>query len=201
MKLYYSPGTCSLVSHILLREIGTEFELARVDLRSHRIEDGRPLAQVNDRDQVPVLERAPGDVLTEGAVIAQYIVESAGDTVLLPPAGEARYRVLEWQAFIGTELHKGFSPLFDAGLDDAARAHLRARLRGRFEWLEGRLAGREYLVDSGYSLADAYLFVVAGWARLVALDLSDLGNLQALLARVARRPAVQAALRAEGLTR
>lgn len=199
MKLYYAPGTCSLVAHILLRETGTAFELARVDLRQQRIEDGRDLAEVNSKRQVPVLERASGDVLTEGAVIAQYVVEGAGDTDLLPPSGEARYRVLEWQTYVGTELHKGYSPLFDPGLDATAKAHLRQRLRARFEWLDARLAGREFLADSGYSVADVYLFVVAGWARLVGLELADLQHLQALLQRVSQRPAVQAALRAEGL--
>lgn len=199
MKLYYAPGTCSLVAHILLRETGTAFELARVDLRQHRIDDGRDLAEANPKNQVPVLERAPGDVLTEGAVIAQYVVESAGRTDLLPSSGEARYRVLEWQTYVGTELHKGFSPLFDPGLDATAKAHLRARLRTRFAWVDGQLAGREFLADSGYSVADVYLFVVAGWSRLVGLELDDLANLQALLQRVAQRPAVQAALHGEGL--
>lgn len=199
MKLYYAPGTCSLVSHILLRETGTAFELARVDLRQQRIEDGRGLAEVNPKCQVPVLERAPGDVLTEGAVIAQYIVERAGDGDLLPAGGEARYRVLEWQTYVGTELHKAYSPLFDPGLDGEAKAHLRQRLRTRFEWLDARLQGRDYLADSGYSVADVYLFVVAGWSRLVALELGDLQHLQGLLRRVSQRPAVQAALRAEGL--
>ena len=199
MKLYYAPGTCSLVAHILLRETDTPFELARVDLRQHRIEDGRALAELNPKCQVPVLERAPGDVLTEGAVIAQYIVERAGNVAVLPTGGGARYRVLEWQTYVGTELHKGYSPLFDTALGAEAKAHLRQRLRARFEWLDAQLAGREYLADSGFSVADVYLFVVTGWSRLIDLDLGDLGHLQALLRRVSQRPAVQAAMRAEGL--
>jgi glutathione S-transferase len=199
MKLYYAPGTCSLVAHILLRETATPFELLRVDLRQHRIEDGRELAAINPKRQVPVLERSPGDVLTEGAVIAQCVVEGAGHHALLPAAGEARYRVLEWQSYVGTELHKGFSPLFDPGIGADAKAHLRQRLLQRFEWVDARLAQREFLADSGYSLADVYLFVVSRWSSLVGLELKDLAHLQALLGRVEQRPAVQAALRAEGL--
>ena len=141
----------------------------------------------------------PGLRLTEGPVIAQYIAEAAGDHDLLPPVGLSRYRVLEWQNFVGTELHKAYTPIFSPGLDDAAKAILRGRLRKKYEWLEAQLPGSGYLTGDEFTVADAYLFGVTQWAKYVQLELFDLARLQAYLARVAARPAVQAALKAEGL--
>ncbi len=200
MKLYYTPGTCSLVPHLLLRETGSDFRLARVDLRHHRVEGEGDLAKVNPKRKVPVLVLEDGRRLTEGPVIAQYIVERAGVPDLLPAPGDpGRYAVLEWQAYISSELHKSFSPLFNPRIGADARQVFLAELAGRFAWVDAQLAGREYLATGRFTLADAYLFTVGGWAGLVGLDLSGLAHLQAHRARIGARPAVQAALQAEGL--
>lgn len=200
MKLYYAPGTCSLVPHIVLRETGADFSLARVDLRRHRIDDAGDLHAVNPKGKVPVLELADGQRLTEGPVIAQFIAEQAAANDLLPPAGDpARYRVLEWQAYVSSELHKVYSPLFNPALDDGAKQVFLAELGRKFAWLDAQLAGRDYLTGPRFTLADAYLFTVAGWSRLVGPDLGDLPHLQAYLARIAARPAVREAMRTEGL--
>ncbi|WP_363798949.1 glutathione transferase GstA [Lysobacter firmicutimachus] len=198
MKLYYSPGACSLASHILLREIGAAFALERVDTGAHRTEGGADYYAINPKGQVPLLELADGQRLSEGPIIGQYLSELAAADALLPRAGLARYRVLEWQNYVATELHKSFTPLFRNDLDEAAKVPLRAGLRRRFEWLESRLDG-DYLTGAAFTVADAYLFAVARWAPHVALELGDLPRLQAYLRRVAQRPAVIASLRAEGL--
>ena len=198
LKLYFSPGACSLAPHIALREAALPFRLERVDMKARRTASGDDFFVVNAKGQVPVLERADGERLTEGPVIAQYI----GDQVaggLIPASGLERYRVIEWQNYIGSELHKTFTPLFNPALDAAAKATLAATLRRKFEWVDGELAGRDFLTGHAFTVAEAYLFVVAGWARHVALELSDLAHLQAFVARVAARPAVRAAMRAEGL--
>ncbi|TWT23320.1 glutathione transferase GstA [Luteimonas marina] len=200
MKLYYAPGTCSLVPHILLRETGTPFSLARVDLKRHLIEGEGDLHAVNPKGKVPVLELADGRRLTEGPVIAQFIAERAGDRALLPDTGDpSRYRVLEWQAYISSELHKCFSPLFNPALDPASRQVFLAELRRKFVWIDAQLADRGFLHGSHFTLADAYLFTVAGWSRLVGPDLADLRHLQDFLSGIAARPAVQEAMRAEGM--
>lgn len=198
MKLYYAPGTCSLVPHIVLRETGTPFALARVDLRQHRIEGGGDLHAVNPKGKVPVLELSDGRRLTEGSVIAQFIAEQAAAHALLPPPGDpARYRVLEWQAYVSSEMHKVFSPLFNPRLDPVAKRVFVDELRRKFLWIDTQLSERAYLTGAQFTLADAYLFVVAGWSRLVGLNLADLPHLQAWLAGIAARPAVRDALQAE----
>ena len=200
MKLYYSPGTCSLVPHIVLRETSTPHALVRVDLGAHQTEGGDALQTVNPKNKVPVLELPDGSRLTEGPVIAQLVAELAGATGLLPPVGDpARYRVLEWQAFISTELHKSFSPLFNPDLDPAVRPLFLRELASKFDWIESQLDDREFLTGDAFTLADAYLFTVAGWSRMVGPDLSALPRLQAFLRLVAARPAVRDAMRAEGL--
>lgn len=201
MKLYFSPAACSLAPHILLRETGLPFELAKVDTARHVTADGQDFHTINPKGQVPVLELADGTRLTEGPVIAQYIADQAGATQLMPAAGTlARYRVMEWQNYIGTELHKSFTPLFHAELDAAAKAKLAGLLRKKLAWLDSRLGPGPHLTGAPFTAADAYLFVVLGWARFVGLEIGDLAHLQASLQRVAARPAVQAALHAEGLT-
>lgn len=198
LKLYFSPGACSLAPHIALHEAGLPFTLERVDTKARTTASGGDFLAVNPKGQVPVLELADGERLTEGPIIAQYIGDRVGGA-LIPAAGLARYRVMEWQNYITSELHKLFSALFNPQLDAAAKATLAAGLRRKFEWVDGELAGRDFLTGRAFTVADAYLFVVAGWARHVALDLADLGHLQAFLARVAARPAVRAAMQAEGL--
>lgn len=202
MKLYYAPGACSLAAHITLRETGLPFTLEKVDLAHHVTETGADYHGITPKGQVPLLQLDDGSLLSEGPVIAQYIADQSGPNTLMPAAGTlARYRVMEWQNYIASELHKSFTPLFDKAFDAAARARHGALLRKKFEWVDSRLADSGYLTGPDFSAADAYLFTVAGWGRYVALKLSDLPHLQRFLARVAARPAVQAALKAEGLLR
>jgi glutathione S-transferase len=200
MKLFFSPGACSLAPHIVLRESGVAFSLEKVDIPKRLTASGVDYYSITSKGQVPLLQLADGSTLSEGPVIAQYIADQAAAANLLPAAGSmARYRVLEWQNYITSELHKGFSPLFNPAFDAAAKAIQAGMLRKKFEWVDGKLAGTHYLTGGDFTVADAYLFTVAGWSKLVGLDLSDLAHLQAFLARVAARPAVQAAMQAEGL--
>lgn len=200
MKLYYAPAACSLAPHIVLREAGLPFELAKVDTTRHRTADGGDFYALNGKGQVPVLEFDDGTRLTEGPVIAQYVADRAGATTLMPAAGSlARYRVMEWQNYITSELHKSFTPLFDDDVDAAAKLALSGVLRRKLAWLDGQMAGRPYLTGQEFTAADAYLFVVLGWARFVKLDIAELANLQGFIARVAARPAVREAMREEGL--
>lgn len=199
MKLYFSPGACSLAPHILLRETGLEFTLERVDLRTHTFGPGNDYYTVNPAGQVPVLELPTGERLTQGPVIAQYICDQGEDRGLMPSPGMARYRVMEWQNYVTSELHKSFTPLFNPAFDDATKQTLSNLLREKFERIDAHLRGVEHLTGPAFTAADAYLFTVTNWAGHVALDLSDLPHLQAYRQRVAGRPAVQAALKAEGL--
>jgi glutathione S-transferase len=198
MKLYYSPGACSLAPHIILRETRLPFELSRVDLETHRTQAGADFHGINSKGSVPVLELDDGERLTEGPIIAQYLGDLAGRADLVPAPGTmARYRVLEWQNYITSELHKSFSPLFNPAFDAAAKSIHAAGLRRKFAWVSERLSATDYLTGSRFTAADAYLFVVAGWAGLVDLDLSGHVELKRFMARVAARPAVREALQAE----
>lgn len=199
MKLYYTPGACSLAPHIVLRESGQDFALERVDIRHHTTEHGTDYYAINPRGQVPLLELDDGERLSEGPVIAQFIADRAQAVSLLPAAGMARYRVMEWQNYITSELHKSFTPLFNPELDGAARGLLSGLLRRKFEWVDARLANRTYLTGDAMTVADAYLFTVSNWARHVALELEDLSGLQAFRQLMLERPAVRAAMQAEGL--
>lgn len=200
MKLFFSPGACSLAPHIVLRETGADFLLEKVEMPKHVTASGVDYYTITSKGQVPLLQLDDGSTLSEGPVIAQFIADQAAAASLLPAAGSmARYRVMEWQNYITSELHKGFSPLFNPAFDAAAKGIQAGLLRKKFEWVDNKLAGTNYLTGDDFTVADAYLFTVSGWAKMVALDLSDLVHLQAFLARVAARPAVQAALKAEGL--
>jgi len=200
MKLYFSPAACSLAPHILLRETGLAFTLEKVDTAHHTFAGGQDYFQINPKGQVPLLELADGTRLSEGPVIAQYIADTAGDLGLMPAAGAlARYRVMEWQNYVTAELHKSFTPLFHAELDGAAKSLLKAGLRKKLEWLNSQLEGRDFLTGQTFTAADAYLFVVLGWAPFVDLKMADLAHLQAFVQRVAARPAVRVAMQAEGL--
>ncbi|MGH8352166.1 MAG: glutathione transferase GstA [Pseudomonas sp.] len=199
MKLYYSPGACSLAPHIVLREAKLPFSLERVDTQTHQTEHGADYYRINPKGYVPLLELDSGERLSEGPIIAQYIADLAGNHELMPEAGSlARYRVLEWQNYITSELHKSFGALFNPALDAAAKAVYSAALEKKYAWVSEQLRGKQYLTGEHFSAADAYLFTVTNWAPHLGLDLSDLPELQGYLQRVAARPAVQAALKAEG---
>lgn len=200
MKLYYSPGACSLAPHIVLREAGLPVELLKVDTSSHVTAEGGDYFAVNPKGQVPMLELDDGTRLTEGPVVSQFIADHAKASSLMPAAGTLeRYRVMEWLNYITSELHKSFTPLFAPELDAAAKRTLAARLVKKYVWVDAQLANRHYLTGDAFTAADAYLFVVTGWAKFVQLELGHLAHLQAFLNRVAQRPAVRDALRAEGL--
>lgn len=200
MKLFYSPGACSLTPHIVLREAGATFSLQKVDTAKHLTADGGDFYAINPKGQVPVLELDDGQRLTEGSVIAQYIADHAAKTTLMPAAGSmARYRVMEWQNYISTELHKSFTPMFNPAFDASAKSLHAQLLRKKYEWVDSRLADTKHLTGDEFTAADAYLFTVTGWAKYVNLNLSDLPHLQRFLASVAARPAVREAMQAEGM--
>ncbi|CAD5373400.1 Glutathione S-transferase GstA [Rubrivivax sp. A210] len=200
MKLYYSPGACSLSPHIVLRESGLPFTLEMASTKTHKLADGTDYHTINAKGYVPLLELDDGQRLSEGPAIVQYIADQVPAKALAPAAGTmARYRLVEWLNFITTELHKGFSPLFNPAMPEEAKALFRARLGERFAWVDSQLEGRQHLMGDGFTVADAYLFTVSGWGKYVGVDISGFKNLGAYLGRVAARPAVQEALKAEGL--
>lgn len=200
LKLFYAPGACSLAPHIVLRETGLPFTLVKVDLSSGAVATGGDLRSINPAGLVPVLELADASRLTEGPVICQYLADLAGASELMPPAGtRERYRVMAWQNYITSELHKSYSPLFARKFDAAARAILAALLRDKLAHLDTRLAGRAFLAGDLFSAADAYLFTVLRWSPLVGLPIDDLVHLAEHSARVLARSAVREALAAEGL--
>lgn len=200
MKLYYSPGACSLSPHIVLREAGQAVELIKVDLASKKLADGRDYWAINPKGYVPALELPNGELLTEGPAIVQYIADQNSDSRLAPKPGTLeRVRLQEWLNFISTELHKSFSPLFrkDASADWKAAAT--ANLEKRFAFTQERLGQKSYLLGEQFTVADAYLFTVINWSKFVHIDLQKWPGLAAYHARVAARPKVQEALKAEGL--
>jgi glutathione S-transferase len=200
MKLYFSPGACSLAPHIVLHEAGQAFSTARVNLRKKLTADGADYTAINPKGYVPALEVADGAVLTECAAIMQYVADLAPAAQLAPAAPTAEhYQMLEWLSYIGTELHKGYGPLFNPAAGDDAKSAARALLARRFGYVAQRLEGRDFLVGERFSLADAYLFTVTNWAPVVQFDLSAWPALAAFHARIAARPAVQRAMRDEGL--
>ncbi len=200
MKLYYSPGVCSLSPHIALYESGLAFEAIAAPTKTHQLPDGTDYYTINPLGYVPLLVLDDGRQLREGQVIVQYIADQVPDKQLAPANGTfERYKLQEWLSFIGTELHKNFSPLFNAAMPEEAKALAKTRLLSRLQWVDGELANQTYLMGEAFSVADAYLFTVVGWSKVVKLDIADLSHLNAFMARVRVRPAVQAALRAEGL--
>lgn len=200
MKLYFSPAACSLAVHIALREAGLPFELAKVDLATHTLADGSDYRRVSARGYVPLLEFDDGTRHTEAAALLQYIADREASLALIGAPGTARrQQVIEWLAFISSELHKGFSPwLWHKETSDSTRAAVKAKLALRFEELDRHFETHEHLSD-GFSVADAYAFTILNWAGLLGLSLAAFPRLQAYLARIAVRPQVQAAMRAEGL--
>jgi glutathione S-transferase len=200
MKLYYSPGACSLAAHIVVREAGLAVDLVKVDLAAHRTASGADYHAINPRGYVPALE-IDGEVHTEVAALVEYLAEQVPQAKLLPPAGsKERLRVKEWVSFVCSELHKTFSPwLFDPEAAESTRQAVRAKLGTRFAELDRLLASRPYLTGASFTVADAYAFTIVNWSNFVKIDLAPYPNLSAFMARVAARPKVREALKAEGL--
>jgi glutathione S-transferase len=200
MKLYYSPGACSLSPHIALLEAGLPYDLVKVDLKAKKLENGDDYLAINPKGQVPALGLDSGALVTEGPVIVQYIADQAAAINLAPANGsDARRQLQEYLGFINGELHKNFSPLFQPVFDDEVKGFFKTRLMGKFKYLDGQLAGKDYLLGKDFSVADGYLFVMLKWADRMSIDLSEFKNLMTYKDRVAARPQVQAALEKEGL--
>jgi glutathione S-transferase len=200
MKLYYSPGACSLSPHIALHEAGLAFEPVLASTKSHQLQDGTDYYGINPLGYVPMLELDDGTRLREGPAILQYIADLAPTKNLAPANGTLpRYRLQEWLTFIGTEIHKGFTPLFNPAMPQEAKTISSDKLKSRYQWLDGQLAEKQYLMGESFSVADGYLFTVTNWSQPTGVDLSGFANVQAWHARVGARPAVQAAMKAEGL--
>jgi glutathione S-transferase len=200
LKLYYSPGACSLSPHIALHEAGLAFTALKAPTKTHQLDDGTDYYTINPLGYVPLLMLADGTKLTEGPAIVQYIADQAPDKNLAPANGTlARYKLQSYLNYIGTELHKGFGPLFNPAFPAEVKDAAKQRLAGRLQWIDGELAGKQYLLGDQFSVADGYLFVVTNWAKPLSIDLSGYPNLLAFRERVAARPAVQAAMKAEGL--
>lgn len=200
MKLYYKPGSCSLSPHIVAREAGLAVETVKVDLITKTLEDGSDYRAVAPKGQVPALLLDDGTLLTEGAVIVQYLADQAPDSGLIPAAGSfGRYRVQEWLNFIGSEIHKNYVPLFRPDTPEDYKPIARANVAAKLAVLDAALADKPFLTGDTFTVADAYAYTVSRWAGYAGVDVSGLGNLKAFAARVAERPAVRAALAAEGL--
>ncbi len=200
MKLYYSPGACSLSPHIALLEAGLPYDLVKVDLRAKKLENGDDFLKINPKGQVPALALDSGELVTEGPVIVQMIADKAPAKNLAPARDSAeRYKLLEWLNFITGELHKNFSPLFNPAIPDEVKNVFRERIMGKFKYVDAQLAGRDYLMGKQFSVADGYLYAMLRWADGHKFDLSGLKNLMAFKERVAARPKVQEALTREGL--
>jgi glutathione S-transferase len=202
MKLYYSPGACSLSPHIALREAGLPFDLVKVDTKTHTFDGGGDFYAVNGKGYVPVLELDDGTRLTEGPAIVQYLADLKPEAGLAPKPGTMeRVRVQEWLNFLTSEIHKGFSPLFSAETPEDYKPLARKKIATRFDWLTKELQGRQYLVGDRFSVADGYLFVLLGWTNFVGMKLDDWPVLKAYRERIGARPAVREALKAEGLAK
>lgn len=202
LKLYYSNGACSLSPHIVLRESGLPFDLVRASTKTHQLDDGTDFYTINQKGSVPVLELDSGERLTEGPAIVQYIADQAPAKNLAPANGTLpRYRLQEWLNFITSELHKTFGPLFSPTTPEEFKVISKESLMKKYGMVDGWLAGKNYTMGEQFSVADAYLFTVTNWAGFVGLDLSAYKNVNAFMDRVRARPAVQAALVAEGLVK
>jgi glutathione S-transferase len=200
MKLYYSPGACSLSPHIALREAGLAFEPVLASTKSHKLQDGTDYYGINPLGYVPMLELDDGTRLREGPAIVQYIADLVPNKNLAPASGTlSRYRLQEWLTFIGTEIHKSYSPMFNPNMPEEAKAIFRTKLQSRYEWLNGELEGKDYLMGNHFTVADGYLFTVTNWTKSTGVDISPYANVQAWHARVGARPAVQEAMKTEGL--
>ena len=202
MKLYYAPAACSLSPHIVAREAGLDIELIKADLKTKSLADGGDYSQVNPKGYVPALQLDNGQLLTEGPVIVQYLADLKPASGLVPAAGSIeRYRVQEWLNFITSEIHKSFSPLFNPTAVAEWKEAAKVNLAKRFAFVAAHLEGKQYLMGDNFTVADAYLFTVANWGQFVGFDIGQWPALKAHHARVAARPKVQEALKAEGLVK
>jgi glutathione S-transferase len=200
MKLYYSPGACSLSPHIALREAGLNFDLVKVDLDSKKTDSGEDFSKISSKGQVPALQLDSGEILTEGAAIVQYIADQKPDTKLAPAAGSmARYHLVEWLNYVASEMHKGIGALFNSKYSDDTKQIMKDALKLKFDYLSGELQKRAFLTGDNFSVADGYLFTVLSWTSHVGIDLAKWPVLSSYAAKIGGRPAVQAVLKAEGL--
>lgn len=200
MKLFYKPGACSLASHIALREAGKEVALVSVDLMKKRLENGEDFFAINPKGQIPALLLDDNTLVTEGVAIMQYVADSAPESQLLASVGTLpRYKTLEWLNFVATELHKGFTPIFRPDTPEEFKPIARALLEKKFQYVNESLAHSEWISGPHFTIADGYLFTVLRWARAIKLNMEGLTNIDAYMARVAARPAVAAAMAAEGI--
>ena len=201
MKLYYMTGSCSMATHICLTEAGVKFELARLDRKNRVFSDGEPLDKVNSKGYVPVLKLENGEFLTENIAVLLYVADLHAATRLAPAPGTEleRYRMIEWLAFISSEVHKGFSPLFHREATEDLRKYALGNLSKRLEWLNSRLGSKSFLAADHFTVADAYLFTVLTWTTGVKLDLGKWPDLKRYFTDLSKRPSAIAAMRAEGL--
>jgi glutathione S-transferase len=200
MKLFYSPGACSLSPHIVLRETGQDFTLEKVDLAQKKTESGKDYLSINPKGQVPALLLDDGSLLTEGVALVLYLADKHPQSNLIAPVGNfSRYQTIAWLAYITSELHKSFSPLFNPKTPEEYKAILREKLEVQFNYLDEVLKKDEYLQGNHFTVADAYLFTILRWAFAMKFDMNKYKHLMAYFDRIAKRPAVQAALTAEGL--
>ena len=200
MKLFYMPGACSLAPHIVAKEVGIDLDLVKVDGKTKTTETAQDFLATNPNGYVPALVLPDGELMTEASVLVQYLADQKPDSGLMPAAGVMeRYRVQQWLAFVATELHKVFGSFFKPNTPEATKEINRELLGKRLAYVDGKLEGRSYLTGDVFTAADAYLWTILGWARLVGIDLSSFANIQRFLGTVGARPAVQQALRAEGL--
>jgi glutathione S-transferase len=202
MKLYYSPGACSLSPHIVASEAGLAIDLEKVNLAEHKTESGQDYMAVNPKGYVPALRLDDGSVLTEGPAIVQYLADQKPASGLAPALGTIdRYRLQEWLNFIATELHKSFSPLFNKASSDDVKNRAKTSINKRLGYLNDRLASRQYLMGGNFTVADAYAFTIVNWTNFVGIDLKPYPNVGAYMGRIAARPKVQETLKAEGLVK
>jgi len=202
MKLYYFTGACSLASNIALREAGLKFELVKVDRRTRKAADGLDFSEVNPKGYVPALSLDNGEVLTENVAVLQYVADRNPAAKLAPPAGTMeRYRLVEWLAFINSEIHKSFTPLFRDDAAEDVKQYARKVLASRLDYLNRTIGNRPFLMGEQFTVADAYLFTVLGWARHLNIDLGQWPQLARYVERVGARPQVIEALKSEGLVK
>ncbi|MGO1297717.1 MAG: glutathione transferase GstA [Vibrio sp.] len=199
MKLYFTPGACSVSPHIVLEELGLDHQLEQVDLQTKRTVNGEDYLAVTQKGYIPALKLDNGHILTEGLVIAQYLADLKPEANLIPASGEERYQLQSLMVFISTELHKGMGALFNPNITPEARETVIAGLAKRFKWVEEQIGESGFAFGDHFTIADAYLFTVLNWTNFLKVDMNAYPVLQTYMQRHAKRPSVQAALKAEGL--